>query len=131
MAIFNKFTCFTTDLGLKRHDLNADTIKVMLTNEQPLAGDTVKGDMVEISATDYPAGGTDIQNLWSAQTMTATDVTFTASTATIGPFRFAVLYNDTGGTKYLVGWYDYISNITLQIGESFKVDFGASVLTDI
>lgn len=134
MAAFNKFNDFVEQLGLKNHNLNTDTIMCMLTNEQPLAADTVKGDMVEISGGNgYTAGGTDIQNAYSETsgtgTMTGTDVTWTASGGTIGPFRYAVLYNDTGATKYLVGWYDYGSNVTLQIGESFTVDFGASVLT--
>jgi hypothetical protein len=56
---------------------------------------------------------------------------WTAAGGTIGPFRYAVLYNDTPTSPAdpLVGWWDYASNLTLQIGESFKVDFGASMFT--
>ena len=135
MAGWNKFNDFVEQLAKKQHDLNADTIKVMLTNEQPLATDTVKGDMLEITAGNgYIAGGEDSQNAASEAggtlTVTAVDITWTAAGGTIGPFRWAVAYNDTGGTKYVVGWYEYgASSITLQIGEQFKLDFGATWFT--
>ena len=134
MATFNKFNDFVEQLGLKNHNLNTDTLKVMLTNELPLAADTVKGDMVEITAEHgYPSGGTDITNLYTETggtgTMTATDVVFTAAGGSFGPFRYAVVYNDTGATKYLVCWWDYGSSISCNDGETFTVDFGASVLT--
>lgn len=134
MAAFNKFNDFVEQLGKKNHDLDVDTIKVFLTDELPLATDTVKGDMVEITAQfGYPAGGTDIQNAYTETgglgTMTGVDVVFTASGGTFGPFRYAVLYNDSGVTKYLVGWWDYGSSISCNSGETFTVDFGASVLT--
>ena len=131
-SAFYKVNDFVEQVGLKNHNLNTDLLRVFLTNEQPLATDTVKGDMVEISAGgSYVALGEDIQNLYSEAsgigTMTATDVTW--ATGPFGPFRFAVIYNDSGATKYLVGWYDYGTSITPGTGESFKVDFGASVLT--
>lgn len=65
MAAFNKFQDFVEQLCKGVHQLHAagHTLKVMLTNEAPLAADTVKGDMVEITAEHgYPSGGTDIQN---------------------------------------------------------------------
>jgi len=138
MASFNKFQDFVEQLGKGVHHLHAagDTLKVFLTNEQPLATDTVKADMVEISAGNgYTAGGEDSQNDYTESggtgTMTAVDITWTASGGTIGPFRFAVLYNDsaTSPADALVGWWDYGSNLTLQDGEQFKWDVGASVLT--
>jgi len=50
MATFNKFDCFVGDLGLKLHNLNTDTLKVYLTNVQPVAGNTVFGTPAEITA---------------------------------------------------------------------------------
>jgi hypothetical protein len=138
MAAFNKFQDFVEQLGKGVHQLHAagHMLKVFLTNEQPLATDTVKADMAEISAGNgYTAGGEDSQNDYTETggtgTCTGVDITWTAVGGTIGPFRYAVLYNDTPTSPAdpLVGWWDYASNLTLQIGESFKVDFGASMFT--
>jgi hypothetical protein len=59
---------------------------------------------------------------------------WTAAGGTIGPFRYAVLFNDTAGstsTRPVIGWWDYGSAVTLQIGETFTVDLdqAAGVLT--
>jgi hypothetical protein len=133
-STFHKFNCFVADVGLKRHDLNADMLKVFLTNEQPLATDTVKGDMVEITAEHgYPAGGTDIQNTWGQvaglATLTGVDVVFTASGGSFGALQWAVIYNDSGATKYLVGWYEYPAPITVGDGEGLTVDIVTTVAT--
>jgi len=138
MANFSKFQDFVEQLAKGVHQLHAagHTLKVFLTNETPLATDTVKADMVEITAQNgYPAGGEDIQNDCSESggtlTVTAVDVVFTASGGSFGPFRYAVIYNDTPTSPAdpLVGWYDYGSSITVLDGETFTVDFGASLLT--
>lgn len=137
MATQVKFHVFARDLGLGVHNLNTDTFKVLLTNSAPSAAShAVKSDITEISAGNgYTAGGADIQNAFSATggvgTMTATDVEITASGGTIGPFRWAVLYNDTPSspTDPLMSYIDYGSEITLQAGEKFTVDFGASIAT--
>jgi hypothetical protein len=136
-ATFNKFRDFVEQLGLEQHNLSADTLKVFLSNEQPLVTDTIKTDIAECAdianETNHGAGGGDIQNTWSEATGTATlagtDVVFEASGGTVGPFQFVVLYNDTNGTDMLIGWWDYGSAITLQDGETFTTDFGASILT--
>lgn len=63
--------------------------------------------------------------------MTGVDLTITATTGGIGPFRDVVLYNDTPTSPAdpLIGNWDYGAEVTLADGESFTVDFGASVLT--
>lgn len=136
MATFNKFQDFVEQLGLGKHNLNTDTLKVYLSNEAPLVGDTVKADIAEISAGNgYTAGGADTQNVWSESGGTGscvgTDVVWTASGGTIGAFRYVILYNDTQTSPAdpLIGWWDYGSAITLNDGETFTVDFGASMFT--
>lgn len=135
MATYNKFEGFVGYLGLAAVNLNTDVIKVYLTNNAPSASaDDVLADLAGLgTANGYTAGGTDIQNLYSEAggvgTMTATDVTWTASGGSIGPFRYAPIYDDTHASDILIGWWDYASAITLLDGESFTVDFGASVFT--
>jgi len=137
MATYNKFECFVGDLGDKIHDLDGDVIKVYLTNAAPsTSADTIKTDLAEISAEHgYAAGGDDITNTWSETagvgTLAGTDVVITASGGTIGPFRYAVIYNDTQTSPVdpLIAWWDYGSSITPADGETFTIDFGASILT--
>ena len=134
MAAFNKFQDFAERLGLKIHDLNADTLKVYLSNEAPIATDTIKTDIAEISAGNgYTAGGIDTLNTYTEASGTGscvgTDAVWTASGGTIGPFRYVILYNDTDASDRLIGWWDYASAVTLNDGESFTVDFGASMFT--
>jgi hypothetical protein len=139
MATFNKYQQFVEDLGNKVHDLvgTNDTLKVLLSNTAPNAAThAVKADATEISAGNgYSAGGSDTQNDGSESggtlTVTGVDIVFTASGGSIGPFRYAILYNDTPTSPAdpLIGWWDYGSSITLADGETFTVDFGASMFT--
>lgn len=134
MATFNKFNAFVENIAEKVHNLGADTLKVMLTNTAPVAGNSVKADLTEIAAGNgYTAGGTAASISASAQTsgtykLTLADVVFTAAGGSIGPFRYAVLYNDTptSPADALIGWWDYGSALTLADGESLTVDFDAT-----
>jgi hypothetical protein len=137
MAAFNKFNDFAEQLGLGKHNLNTDTLKVMLTNTAPVATNTVFANITEITAQNgYTAGGEDTQNTYSETSGTGScvgvDVVWTATGAGFGPFRYVVLYNDTqtSPAKPLIGWWDYGSSISLTTaGETFTTDFGASMFT--
>ena len=134
MASYNKFQDFVEALGLGEHNLNTDTLNVYLSNATPSASaDADKADLAEITNENGYTAPVDIQNVWSESggtgTLAATDVVITASGGTVGPFRYAVIYNDTHSTDGLVCWWDYGSSITLQDGETFTIDFGASVFT--
>lgn len=132
MAAFNKFDSFVEAVAEKAHNLGSDTLKVMLTNSAPVATNTQKSDLTEISAGNgYTAGGTAATISSSAQTsgvykLVLADVVFTASGGSIGPFRYAVLYNDTATNDELIGYWDYGSALTLADGESLTVDFDAT-----
>lgn len=134
MATFNKINAFVENLAEGVHNLGADSLKVMLTNTAPIASNSLLSDLVEIAAGNgYTAGGTAPAISSSAQTsgtykLVLADVVFTASGGTIGPFRYAVLYNDTPASPLnpLIGWYDYGSSITLADTETFTVDFDPS-----
>jgi len=131
MATFIKFNSFVEARNEKVHNLGSDTLKVMLTNSAPSASNTQKSDITDISpGNGYSAGGTAATTSSSGQTggtykLVLADVTFTASGGTIGPFQWAVLYNDTASNKELIGAWNYGSALTLNNGESLLVDFSA------
>lgn len=135
MAAFNKFQNFVQDLGRGVHNLNSNTLKVLLTNSAPNAAThTVKADLTEISAGNgYSAGGPTLSGVGYSQTsgtgkLMASDNVITATGGSIGPFRYAVLYNDTPTSPAdpLVGYWDYGSSISLADGESLTVDLDAT-----
>ena len=130
MATFNKFNSFVEDLAEKVHNLGADTLKVVLTNTLPVNTNTVLANITQISnGNGYTTGGATITTSSSVQTsgtykLVLADVVFTA-TGAMGPFRYAVIYNDTPTSPAdpLIGWYDYGSSVTLANTETFTVDF--------
>jgi hypothetical protein len=138
MATYNKFQQFSEDLGKGVHQLHAagHTLKVYLSNAAPSASaDAVKADLAEITNENGYTAPVDIQNDYTETggtgTLTGVDVVITASGGTVGPFQYAVIFNDdpTSPADPVVCWWDYGSAVTLQDGEDFKVDFGASILT--
>lgn len=134
MATYNKFQAFVEALAEKTHNLGSDTLKVYLTNNTPdAAADAVFADLAEITpGNGYTAGGNTATQSSSAQTggiykLVLNDpATWTASGGSIGPFRYAVLYNSTAPSGNLIGWWDYGTSITLGAGDTFAVDFDPS-----
>ena len=140
MATFNKFQDTVEQLGKAIHDLDGThTLKIALTNTAPVntqvSLDLVTNHPPPAAANGYPAGGSATTPTWSetggTATLVTTDVVFTATAGGIGPFRYAILYNDTATTPAdaLIAWWDYGSSITLNDTETLTVDFGASTLT--
>lgn len=151
MAAFNKFDIFVKDVATKVHNLNADTLMVLLTNTAPVAGDTVVDTTTTPCTVKATSNGSEVaagngytkkgnaaaftsgnQTSGTYKLILADPATWTAAGGTIGPFRYAVLFNDsaaTTSTRPVIGWYDYGSSITLQIGETFVVDLDAAAGT--
>src|SRR5438034_10709388 len=125
MATFNKFNQFVEDLAKKVHNLDSDTLKVMLTNTAPVATNAVKADITEIAAGNgYSAGGTQATFSSGAQSsgtykLVLNNVTVTASGGSIATFRYVVLYNDTptSPSNPLIGWYDYGTPLAIPSGK--------------
>jgi hypothetical protein len=138
VVTFTKCNNFISHLALGQINLNTDTFKVYLTNATPSQeDDDVKTDLAEITAENgYPSGGTDIQNTCTETTGTATmaavDVVFTPDAGTFGPFRYAVIYDDTHASDVLMGYVDFGSNITATVTPvltPITINFGASLAT--
>jgi hypothetical protein len=132
MPTLTKFYSFVEAIHEKKHNLGSDTLKVLLTNTAPSLSNTQKSDISgELStASGYTAGGATVTITSSAQssglyTLIATDVTWTASGGSIGPFRYAVFYNDTATNDELIGYLDYGYSITVASGQTFTLDFDA------
>lgn len=138
-STLQKFNVFSENLAEGVHNLQANTLKAMLTNTAPVATNAVKADITEISAGNgYTAGGVTVPVASSSQTsgtykLVLTDSVYTAAGGTIGPFRYAVIYNDTqtSPAKPLIGWLDYGAAISLLDGETLTLDFdpSAGILT--
>lgn len=147
MASYNKFNQFVEDLNKKKHDVSADTLRVLLTNTSPNAADTVvdtttatctvkaTSNALEIAAANgYVKKGTSLTITTSSQsagtfTLAANQVVYTASGGSIGPLEYVVLYNDTGGTtatRPVIAWWDYGSSITLNDSETFTIKFNSA-----
>lgn len=129
MPTFTKFYSFVEAVHEKKHDLSADSFKLMLSNTAPSLSNTQKSDITEISAgAGYSAGGISLTVSSSSQssglyTWIVADATLTASGGSIGPWRYAVLYNDTSTNDLLVGWLDYTYSVTIASGQSITFDF--------
>lgn len=130
MAVFVKFNCLARDFSNKVHDWlgSDDTIKAVLTNTLPVVTQTMLSEIVQIpDGNGYLAGGIDVQNtgaqVAATMEMAATDATWTAGPANLGPFRWVVFYNDTSPLKSLIGFYDYGAPLVLLPNETFRIDF--------
>ncbi len=137
MATLNKFNDYVEQESKGVHNWAAHTFKVALTNAAPNATDTQLSDITQIAASGgYSAGaggGFALDSVTLSETggvakVVIADEVITASGGSMGPFRYAVIYNDsaTSPADALFGWYDYGSNVTLLDGESFTLDFDAS-----
>lgn len=128
MAAYNKFNSFVEALAEKVHNLGSDTLNVALTNSAPAAANTVLADITQIAnGNGYTTGGSQATQVSSAQTsgtykLVLNSVVFTA-TGSVGPFRYAVLYNDTATNDELIGYWDYGSALTLANGDTLTVSF--------
>ena len=133
MATFNKFNAFVEAVAEKKHDLGSDQLVVALTNSAPVAAtNAILADITEISYAN--CSSRNITTTSSSQTggtysLVLEDLTLTASGGDVGPFRYAVTYNDDATNDDLICWHDYGESITVHDGETFKVDFGDNILT--
>lgn len=133
MAIYNSFQGFLEHIANGVHKFNTDTFKIALTNTAPVANQIsfTPGSLHQppVNANGYPTGGGEvtISSLKSNGVLTiqGTQLIFTATSGGIGPFRYAVLYNDTQTSPAdpLIAWWDYGSSVTLNEDETITIRF--------
>ena len=134
MASFFKFHQFVEDLSKKVHNLSSDSLKVYLSNTAPNAAThAVKADLAEIATGNGYAGPIAVtitsceQTSGTLKLILADLALITASGGSIGPFRYAILMNDTPTSPAdpLIGAWDYGESISVADTESFLIDFSA------
>jgi hypothetical protein len=142
MATFVKYEPFIENLANKIIDFfgTTDTWKAVIHTDAPVAAtDSTVADLTQIGGSNgYTTGGENITfnstRSGGTVTATATDVTWTASGGNLGASttgRYVSIYDDTPTSPAdpLFGSYDYGSTFTVATGESFTLDFGASLAT--
>ena len=134
MAAFNKFQPFVANLANALINIGSDTIKVMLTDTVPVNTYSQFSSLSEIAAANGDsAGGATVTLTSSTQTGgtykyigACANPTWTASGGAIAQFRYVVIYDSTPANKYLIGWWDYGSEVNLANGNTFYVQLDAT-----
>ncbi len=119
MAAFTKYNSFVEKLAEKVHNLGSDQLVIALTNSTPTSANAVRSELTEITYTNLSSRNvTTSSSSQSGGTysLVCTDLVLTSSGGPTGPFRYAVLYNDTATNDDLIGYWDYGSSITLADG---------------
>lgn len=136
MATGTKYEHFIEALVNEEVDAfgTTDTFKAVIHSDAPTAAtDDELADLTQVTGTGYTAGGDDIQNdstrSGGTVTMTAQDVVWTATAADWDAGRYISIHDDTATTDILMHSYDYGGNFTVGNGETFTLDFGASLAT--
>ncbi|MGG7603541.1 hypothetical protein [Massilia sp. BKSP1R2A-1] len=136
MPQLQKFQDFAEQVLRAKHDFGSHVFKVALTNVAPAATAALLADITQVTGGAYTAGGYVLDGVTLSETggtakVVITDEVITAAGGSIGPFRYAVVYNDSSSGKPLVGFADRGDSITLLDGEGVTLDFdpAAGVLT--
>lgn len=138
MASYVKYENFVQVLFNKEVDLfgTNETVNAVIHTDAPVvATDTTVANLTQITGTGYAPG--DIQNdatrTGGTVTMTGVDFVWTAGAADwTATARYVSIYDDTPTTPTadpLIAYWDYGSTFAVGNGETFTLDFGASVLT--
>lgn len=142
MATFTKYNPFVENLCNKIVDMfgATDTWKAVIHTDAPVvATDSVLADLTEIGGSNgYTTGGENITfnstRSGGTVTVTAVDVVWTASGGNLGASttgRYVSLYDDTPTLPADPLWssFDYGTTFVAASGETFTLDFGASLAT--
>lgn len=140
MATYNKIADWAENEG-EVADLDGDTFIVALSNTAPGSestpptgdGDGVLANVTEISYTNCSSRTlTQASSAQSSGTYAIdfNNLTLTASSGTVGPFRYVYIYDDTPTSPAdpLICYFDYGSSITLNDTETIELQFHANGL---
>lgn len=122
------FNSFKETVAEGVHNLEADTLRVALTDTAPSLANTVLADITQITS----AGGyapvtvtvTSSAQVGGTYSLVIDPVVFTATGADFDAFRYFVLYNDTAANDELIAFADYGTSYTLSDGSDFTINAG-------
>ena len=115
-------------------DIENDQWSVYLSDDAPVvATDTAKADVIAITEqngytqTNLTTTWVEVSGDWVLRNNAET-IVWTASGGSFGPFRYAVLINNTTTTPLdlLAGYWDHGSSVTITDGNSFTIDLNAT-----
>lgn len=121
-------------------DLDTHTFQVQLHTASyvPDASHSVKADLTDevANGVGYTTGGESLANVtWGHTGTTATwdadDTAWTASGGDIGPFRYAVILDDTAASDELLGYIDLGGNFVITDGNPGTIVWPASGIMSI
>lgn len=132
MAAASKFQPFVEVLAEGGVNLQTDVMGLALCLSSPPLTNSALAGVPEISYTNLSSrsvGPNTSAQSGGTYSLSLDDVVLTASGGPVGPFRYAVLYDNTHASDIPMLMWDYGSSITLQDGETFTWDVSATVLT--
>jgi hypothetical protein len=136
MATYVKYEPFIQKLVNGDLDLfgTEEQVNVVIHSDAPVvATDDELADLTQITGTGYTAGGQDTQNNSTRSggtvTLTAVDVVWTGGAGGFTAGRYVSHYDSTVAGSPLICSHDYGGNFTVAAGETFTVDYGASLAT--
>jgi len=131
---FVKTHPFVEEIAKGVHNLDTsgaggDQLKVALTNTDPGTAcekyadlTTPLSDGLFDGANPFNVTVNSSEQTTGEYKLVVADLTLEA-TSEAGPFRYVVLYNDGATNDEVIGYYDYESSITLNPGDTFKIDW--------
>ncbi len=140
-STFTFYNDFAEQVMRGVHNFASHAIKIALTNTAPnVATHAVLADISQLATgggyTGGAGGGLPLDTQVVSETagvalFDAADEVFTASGGNVGPFRYAVLYNDTPTSPVdpLIGYLDYGSSITIADGEALSIPIPSGLFT--
>jgi hypothetical protein len=132
MIPFNGFAAFPAQVMTGLHDFENHVLRVYLSDTPPDATDTLKADLPEIKPRNgYRAR--DAENVMDVSGNTVfvsgTAIDWVAEGGPFGPFRYAVLYNDSRQGDPLIGWWDYGQSELAESGATVRLRFNGGERT--
>ncbi len=129
MAAYNKINQFVEDIGKGVHNLATGALTIALTTlaNKPTVASTMLAGLTQISYTNLSSRAvttTSFSQTDGVAKLVLADLVLTASGA-VASFGAMVLYNDTPTSPAdpLIAWWEYGSDITMEDGDTFTLDF--------